>query len=221
MTQYGTCGPTRANEGCLIPFLPLWQTSFNFWPTSSVWESSTVQLTCTDPPYLRLILPSMLLLVSIQLSRGSGCPEDFILLQVWRQSTVSCRKFMKRIKTQGLRYKVNREKGLLVFFRKPHIKPAGSASISQWIKTVLNSAGTDSIHFKALSVRSAATSAAMGSGVSVKDIMSIADWSRESAFSRVYHKSTCTYKLTFGQALLKGYYLLRCTSLPSLSLLMI
>lgn len=99
MTQHGTCGLLGANEGRLIAFHPLWQTLFNFWLTSSIWERSTVQLTRTNPWYLRLILPFMeLLLVSIQLSADSckvfnsrpPCPRYSFYLGIGAIITEEC-----------------------------------------------------------------------------------------------------------------------------------
>ena len=103
-------------------------------------------------------------------------------------------------KTLSLRSEVISENRLLISFRKPH-KPVCSASIARWIKTVLKLAGIDTTLFKAHSVRAASTSAALRSGVSVRDIMSTADWSRESTFSRFYHKPS--HKSIFGQTLLR------------------
>lgn len=43
--------------------------------------------------------------------------------------------------------------------------------------------------FSAHSTRSASTSAALEAGLSVKDIMSVADWSNASTFNKFYRRS--------------------------------
>ena len=61
-------------------------------------------------------------------------------------------------------------------------------SIARWMKTVLAPAGVDTDQFKAHSARYAAASAAKSAGVSLKDIMTMADWSRENTFTRFYYE---------------------------------
>ena len=84
--------------------------------------------------------------------------------------------------TENLRIKDSNENRLFISFQKPH-KPVCSSSIARWMKTVLAYAGIDTDHFKAHSTRAAAASAAKSAGVSLRDIMSMADWSRESTFT--------------------------------------
>ena len=71
---------------------------------------------------------------------------------------------------------------LFISYSKPH-KPVKSATISRWIRNMLinSGVGVDS-SFKAHSTRAAFTSAAKNRGVTTKDIMSAADWLRESRF---------------------------------------
>ena len=61
-------------------------------------------------------------------------------------------------------------------------------SIARWIKTVLKDSDIDTSTFGPLSIRSASTSAAQKLGVSVFDILKVADWSREATFIKFYHK---------------------------------
>ena len=82
-------------------------------------------------------------------------------------------------------------------------KPICSSSIARWMKTVLASAGVDTDQFKAHSTRSAATSAAKSAGVSLRDIMTMADWSRESTFTPFYHKPVVQSE--FGQTVLSKH----------------
>ncbi|WAR08315.1 LOW QUALITY PROTEIN: POL-like protein [Mya arenaria] len=59
---------------------------------------------------------------------------------------------------------------------KNHIKEFQLKTISRWLKSVLTSAGIDTKQFKGHSVRSAATSAAFGTGTSIQTIMNAADY---------------------------------------------
>lgn len=76
---------------------------------------------------------------------------------------------------------------LIISHKKPH-KPVKAGSISRWIKETLSDAGVNTAIFKSHSTRAASTSAASAKGVSVKDIMAMAGWSRSSTFEKYYHK---------------------------------
>ena len=72
---------------------------------------------------------------------------------------------------------------------KPH-KPVSSSTIPRWLKTLLGKAGINTDIFKAHSVRSASTLAAVVAGITTNDILKAADWSSEMVFQRLYHKPT-------------------------------
>ena len=55
-------------------------------------------------------------------------------------------------------------------------------------KTVLKDSGIDTSTFGSHSTHSASTSAAQKLGVSVSDILKVADWSRAATFIKFYHK---------------------------------
>ena len=76
---------------------------------------------------------------------------------------------------------------LLLSIVSPH-KPISSTTFARWIKTVLKDSGIDTSMFGSHSTRSASTLAAQKLGVSVSDILKVADWSREAAFIKFYHK---------------------------------
>ena len=78
-------------------------------------------------------------------------------------------------RTESLRTKDSNENRLFISFKKPH-KPICSSSIARWMKTVLTAAGVNTEQFKAHSTRAAAASAAKSAGVSLQDIMTMADW---------------------------------------------
>ena len=63
----------------------------------------------------------------------------------------------------------------------------------------MESAGIDTIIFKAHSVRSASTSAAAMQGVTTEDLLNAADWSTDSSFRRFYYKPV---RDTFGKSVL-------------------
>ena len=69
-------------------------------------------------------------------------------------------------------------------------KPVSSQRMAHWIKDILTEAGVDTRVFKAHSVRGASVSAAKRNGVSLSDILSMADWSQDSTFRRFYYRTT-------------------------------
>ena len=60
-------------------------------------------------------------------------------------------------------------------------KSVKKVTIARWIKTLIHQAGVGD-EFKAHSVRGAAATAASMQGMSVSDILSVADWSSDSTF---------------------------------------
>ena len=76
---------------------------------------------------------------------------------------------------------------LLISYHRPH-KPVKSCSIARWIKSFLSSAGIDTSLFKGHSTRSASTSKAKVSGVSLEDVLKMADWAGPSSFLRFYYR---------------------------------
>ena len=72
---------------------------------------------------------------------------------------------------------------LLLSFVKPH-NPVVSSTISGWIKNVLREAGIDTKIFKGHSTRSASTSKAELTGLSVTDILERGSWTNASTWQR-------------------------------------
>ena len=66
-------------------------------------------------------------------------------------------------------------------------KPAHKSTIARWIKTLIHEAGVDD-HFGAHSVQGASTTAATMQGMSVADVMKVADWSSDSTFKTFYYR---------------------------------
>ena len=77
---------------------------------------------------------------------------------------------------------------LLISFRKPH-GPVKSCTIANWLKRMLCFAGIDTDIFKPHSTRSASTSKANKFGVSIQQIMKIANWSSKGTFEKFYCKT--------------------------------
>jgi len=64
-----------------------------------------------------------------------------------------------------------------------------SSTISRWIKNTLDLSGVTEIHdFTGHSTRSASTSKAELSGLSVDDILERGSWSNKSTWQAFYHK---------------------------------
>lgn len=82
----------------------------------------------------------------------------------------------------------NNEKFLFVSLVHP-FGPVTGNTVGRWIKTFLKEAGVDTSVFSAHSTRGAAASSAANSGIPIDAILRAGDWSRESTFSRFYHRS--------------------------------
>ena len=71
---------------------------------------------------------------------------------------------------------------------KPH-KGVSPNTVSRWIKDMLSAAGIDISIFKAHSTRGASSSKAFQQGVSVNEIIALADWSSSSTFCKYYKRN--------------------------------
>ena len=78
-----------------------------------------------------------------------------------------------------------KESKLFLSYIRPY-KPVLPCSLARWLKEILTEAGYSD--FKAHSSRGAAVSAAFVQGMSVTDIIKIADWSSDSMFKKYYHR---------------------------------
>ena len=58
----------------------------------------------------------------------------------------------------------------------------------RWLKKVIIDSSIDTSIFKTPSVRSAPTSATANQGVTLQDILKVADWSTESPIQQFYYK---------------------------------
>lgn len=78
------------------------------------------------------------------------------------------------------------ETRLFLTLKQPH-KAASRDTLRRWAKDTLDAAGVDLKIFKPHSVRSASTSYAARSKLSLDTIMRAAGWYQESTFSKYYH----------------------------------
>lgn len=66
-------------------------------------------------------------------------------------------------------------------------KPVHKSTIARWIKTLIHEAGIDH-NFNAHSVRGASAKAVTMQGMSVSDIMKVADWTSDNTFKTYYYR---------------------------------
>ena len=76
---------------------------------------------------------------------------------------------------------------LFISYIKPQ-KAVKTGSISRWLENVLQLSGKDTSQFSAHSTRSASSTLAANCGVSISDIMKVADWSRAGTFKKFYQR---------------------------------
>ena len=95
----------------------------------------------------------------------------------------------------------NKPAPLFLSYVEPH-KPVSSQRIAHWIKDTLKKAGVDTNKFTAHSVRGASTSAAVGRGLHISDVLKTADWSKESTFRRFYYRPSTTPEMVYAQKVL-------------------
>ena len=102
-------------------------------------------------------------------------------------------------KTKGWRQIFDNSQPLFLAVKKAH-KPVSSATISRWLKDIIQKAGINHDIFKGHSVRGASTSAAKCAGLSISTILSMADWTSSSKFNKFYYKPSLP--ISYGTAVL-------------------
>lgn len=95
---------------------------------------------------------------------------------------LTLKEYLKRTAT------VRESNSLFVSFR--NYRKVTTCTLARWLKTVLSLAGIDISIFKAHSYRGASTTAAFNAGCSMKDILSVANWSSAKTFYKFYFKET-------------------------------
>ena len=104
------------------------------------------------------------------------CSEDknncvATTMQVYLQRTTSLRS----------------DEQLFISFLKPY-KSVSKSTIARWIKTVMGSAGIDTLKFKAHSTRAASVSQASQKDIPLDLILKTAGWSNAKTFARYYKR---------------------------------
>ena len=75
---------------------------------------------------------------------------------------------------------------LFVSYIRPH-RPVSSSTLARWMKKVLGAAKVDTSIFKAHSSQGAVATAAIEAGISLPQILTLADWSGPSTFDKFYY----------------------------------
>ena len=86
---------------------------------------------------------------------------------------------------------------LIITFGKPY-HPASKDTIARWIKDLMRISGVDTDIFKPHSCRSASTSKAHISGVSIDNILKCGQWSSDSTFYKFYCRNIDCYDYSGG-----------------------
>ena len=92
---------------------------------------------------------------------------------------LTLREYLKRTN------KDRKENKLFLSYIRPY-NPVKPCSLARWLREILVEAGYHD--FKAHSIRGAAVSAAYSQGMSVADIIKIADWSSDNMFKGYYYR---------------------------------
>lgn len=133
-------------------------------------------------------------------TRRSGPPNEYFYCKFKEENLCPVHTLqIYEQHTESLRIKNSNKNRLFISLQNPH-RPVCSSSIAHWMKTVLASAEVDTDQFKAHSTRSAAVKSA---GVLLKDIMTMADWSRATTFTRFFYKQVG--QTEFGRAVLSTH----------------
>ena len=93
------------------------------------------------------------------------------------------------LRTEHLRPVSKHEPDPLLRSTKKPFKGLSSQTVGNWIKWVMKEAGIDISLFQAHSCRMVSTSKAAMSGISMDDIMSMADWSNTRTFNKFYFRT--------------------------------
>ena len=78
-----------------------------------------------------------------------------------------------------------------------------SSTVSRWIKEILKETGVDVDVFKGHFTRSASTSKACLSDISVDNILSRGSWSNQSTWQKFYHKQVLSKEQLFQEGVLE------------------
>ena len=97
-------------------------------------------------------------------------------------------EYLKR--TSPIRIKDPSKTQLLLSVLKP-FQPISKSSVARWMKLLIQEAGVGE-QFSAHSIRGAASTAAVMKGMSISEVLRIADWSSDNVLKTFYFKPTDT-----------------------------
>ena len=106
-------------------------------------------------------------------------------------AVTSLREYLERTKD------VRKDNSLFLSYVKPY-RAVRSCTIARWLKAILQS--VDFGNFRAHSTRGAAVSAAFTQGMSVTDILAVADWSSDSMFCKFHYRTEFTKQKSLSQS---------------------
>ena len=185
------------------PHKPVTSATISRW-MKNLMEQSDIDVEQFKPHSVRAAATSAASTLGLSKTRRSGPPREVSYASFSEAEIICPVNTLKVYLQQTEKFCSVAEDGsnpLFIAIRKPH-KPVTSATISRWMKNLMEQSGIDVEQFKPHSVRAAATSAASTLGVSIKDILKTANWARESTFLKFYHKPIIKDK--FGKAILNG-----------------
>ena len=104
-------------------------------------------------------------------------------------------EYLKR--TSPIRRNDTSKTQLLLSVMKP-FHPVSKCTIARWMKVLIQQAGVGQ-EFSAHSIRGAASTAAVMKGMSISEVLCIADWSSDSVFKAFYFKPILTLGLIISQ----------------------
>ena len=115
-------------------------------------------------------------------------PQSVVLNTYEADATLDIVKCVRAYVSRTANWRSESQHQLLVGITKPH-NPVCTSTISNWLKKLMDAAGIDTLSFKGHSTRSAATSKADSTGLSVADIIKQANWKNATTFRKFYHKT--------------------------------
>ena len=115
-------------------------------------------------------------------------PPSLVAFYIFEEdSSLYVAAVLKECFKRSEKWRTSDEWQLLLSFDQHH-KPVVSSTISEWTKKLLTISGADVGVFKGDSTRSASTSEAALSGLSVRDILERDCWSNSSLWQKFYDK---------------------------------
>ena len=144
-------------------------------------------------------------------SRRKGRPPIRIELKLFEDNPLLCVLSTLQVyldRTKQLREKKDKPRDqLLLSFVEPH-GPVVPCTIAGWLIKIMTAAGVDTTEFRAHSTRGASTSKAEAMGLSCKEILDMAKWSKITTFYKHYKreivKKVLPSSANFGSTVLSG-----------------